>query len=443
MPWLEPWLTVPATHPDAARRRRLLNVLLLGFAALGSLLLIGTAAASLWLEPQRPGLFITGGLAVAGLLLLYWLNRRSHGSWAALLFVGLLVLAISQADTPREVVDGRSLFIFTLPILVSSVVLRPGAAFAVTALVDAVISLLALRHGLLPPIPTLGVFFIFALVAWLAAHSLESALRQLRQVNRDLDQRVAQRTRALRAANARLQELDQLKSRFVSMVSHELRTPLSAIRGFGEILITRAYGPLTDRQIHAITRIMSNADRLLHIVNDLLDQARIEAGQLALHPAPFAPHALIEDLRTTMDVLAQGKGLHLTTTLAPDLPPTLHGDRKRLHQILVNLVNNALKFTDAGEVRVTLAAPDPAHWTLTVQDTGIGIPPDALSTIFEPFRQVDGSATREHAGVGLGLSIVHHLVRLMDGHIAVHSEVGVGSTFVVTLPQAPILEVAP
>jgi signal transduction histidine kinase len=330
----------------------------------------------------------------------------------------------------------------------ASVILRPWASFVAAGACSFVITFIAITHledyaqGA-PPVPTILGFFTVALVSWLSSRSLENALADLREINRELDQRVEERTyelaqanAELEAANDRLKELDRLKSRFVSMVSHELRTPLSAIQGFSEILQAKVYGPITEKQDGAIERIMANTNRLLHIVNDLLDQARIEAGQLALQIEPFAPTDLAEDLHSTMDVIAQNKGLELGTTVTEDLPETLYGDRKRLHQILVNLVNNSLKFTREGGVYVDVTRWDPEHWRIQVRDTGMGMPEEALEYIFEPFRQVDGSATREHKGVGLGLSIVQQLVQLMGGNIKVESELDVGSTFIITLPFA-------
>jgi len=293
--------------------------------------------------------------------------------------------------------------------------------------------------------------FAFALIAWLSARSLENALQDLRALNLELDHRVEERTRELREANRKLaeanehlQELDRLKSRFVSMVSHELRTPIGAIQGFTEMLQAEIFGPISDKQENALKRISVNTQQLLHIVSDLLDQARIEAGQLSLDFLPFNPVDLIDDMRSTMVVLAESKGLVLTADVSPDVPDKLYGDPKRLHQILVNLVNNAIKFTEEGGVHVRVYQSDgssSAHWSIEVSDTGPGIPDKAQKYIFEPFRRVDDSNTREHLGVGLGLSIVQQLVDLMNGEIVLESEVGQGSTFTVTLPSFPKEEV--
>ncbi|HDD25295.1 MAG TPA: hypothetical protein ENF52_07655 [Chloroflexi bacterium] len=176
------------------------------------------------------------------------------------------------------------------------------------------------------------------------------------------------------------------------------------------------------------------------IVNDLLDQAQIEAGMLKIKIAPFSTKDLVADVINTMNGLAQPKGLELIGEVAADVPDVLSGDQQRLHQILVNLVDNAIKFTTEGSVHVRIYQPDTLHWAMEVSDTGLGIPPDAQSRIFEPFWQVDGSATREHLGSGLGLAIVKQLTALMGGEVTVVSQVGEGSTFTVTLPLVPIQE---
>ncbi len=330
----------------------------------------------------------------------------------------------------------------------ASIILRPWASFIVTGVVSMIISYLAvmeMHQGVLSsgaiPVPTILGLFAFALVAWLSSRSLENALQDLRTINEELDQRVEDRTRELREANqqladanTRLRELDRLKSQFVSMVSHELRTPLNAIQGFGEMISAELYGAVNEKQREAVGRIIANTKRLLYIVNDLLDQARMEAGQLSLHMGYFAPLELFEDLQSTMGVLAESRGLTLETYATSNMPEKLYGDKQRLHQILVNLVNNAIKFTEEGGVKVRMYRENESHWTLEVSDTGLGIPEMAQNDIFEPFRQLDGSVTREYSGVGLGLAIVKQLVTMMSGTIVVKSEEGQGSTFSLVLP---------
>jgi signal transduction histidine kinase len=229
-------------------------------------------------------------------------------------------------------------------------------------------------------------------------------------------------------------ETSRLKTELLSKVSHELRTPLGAILGFAELLEAGVYGPLSDKQQQVTIRIIDSTQYLTTLVNELLDQAQLEAGRLKLNIQPFAPANLVDDILVKMGVLARAKGLSLTSDIAADVPSALWGDTARLQQILVNLVSNAIKFTSVGAVRVQLYRPDTGHWALQVSDTGSGIPAEAQAYIFEPFRQVDGSITRPHPGTGLGLSIVKQLTTLMGGEITLKSEIGQGSTFTISLP---------
>jgi signal transduction histidine kinase len=176
------------------------------------------------------------------------------------------------------------------------------------------------------------------------------------------------------------------------------------------------------------------------MINELLDEAQIEARTVILRLEPFSPASILKKVESSMAVLARNKGLGFTASLAPDVPEMLIGDEHRLQQILINLTGNAIKFTKAGQVDVSIYRPNPSHWAIKVSDTGAGISQEAQSYIFEPFRQVDNSITRENRGTGLGLSITKQLVELMDGQITVHSEVDMGSVFTVLLPIVDRLE---
>lgn len=235
-------------------------------------------------------------------------------------------------------------------------------------------------------------------------------------------------------------EANRLKSQLLASVSHDLRTPLNAILGYVEMLQQGVYGALALEQLHTLARIMINAEQLLIFVNNLLDQAQIEAARVAINVGPVAPADLLDTLHSTMNVLAEAKDLRLTSSIAAGVPKEIYSDRHWLGRILVNLVSNALKFTEKGGVDVYIYSPDPASWAIRVTDTGCGIPDDASAYIFDAFRQVDSSLTRAHSGSGLGLSIVKQLVDLMGGQIALTSQVGTGSAFTVTFPLNAVQE---
>jgi PAS domain S-box-containing protein len=237
-------------------------------------------------------------------------------------------------------------------------------------------------------------------------------------------------------AIARDQALDasRFKSQLLSRVSHELRTPLSGVLGCAELLKINAYGEITERQREAVSQIIESTHYLTHMVNDLLDEAQIEAGTILLKNEAFSPTELATDVDATLSILAKNKGLSFNATISPDLPSELYGDVNRLRQVILNLAGNAIKFTDKGEVRIRIFRPTSTQWAIEISDTGAGIPKGAQESIFEPFRQLDNRITRENRGSGLGLSIVKQLVELMGGSIVLESETGKGSTFTVLLP---------
>ncbi|HSM70650.1 MAG TPA: ATP-binding protein [Anaerolineales bacterium] len=556
--FLDTILNVPVSDPDDARRRRVLNILLVGTfgAIIAGLLaiLVGSFLTETGISEPETQLLVGGILVTTfGILGIYQINKRWSGRWAALLFLLFLTLIFTFTDTPEELSNGRSLFIFTLPIAISSLILLPPASFLFATISSGIVAWLALSIG--QPINAFAVigFFMLALVSWLSARSLESALKELRVINADLDQVVTKRTQALaeslnreRVEAGRSQailnsivdgvivfdrqwnatqanpairgmfglpldmivnrnfreliehpnlsdqsrqlllamiehdtqpfgfriewgnktlsvsasqvydqrengsvnigtvtvfrdftheaEVERLKSTFVAIVSHELRTPLNAILGYAEMFKEAVYGPMNDKQVNMAERIINNTRRLLGLINDLLDQAQMEAGKLTIDLGPVKPSELLDTMHGLMDKTATDKNLRLTSEIDDSLPETLIADGERLQQILVNLISNAIKFTDLGEVSVRLFRSDFAKWGIEVTDTGRGIPAAELPHIFETFRQIEGTATRTKGGFGLGLAIVKQLVNLMNGDIKVSSAIDNGTTFSITLP---------
>ncbi|HET6823929.1 MAG TPA: histidine kinase dimerization/phospho-acceptor domain-containing protein, partial [Anaerolineales bacterium] len=517
--YIESLLSVPASDPDDSRRRRLLNILLLGtmIAALIGLAAVGIDSLTNPLSnpaEQQVTLFGTVFLTI-GVLGIYQINRRFSGQWAAFLFLLLLTFIFALTDTPINLSEGRSLFLFTIPIIMASLILAARASFLFAAISSGIIVYLSLSIDRVVNLFGIIGFFMVALVSWLAARSLEQALKELRVINANLDQVVIERTQELAQAlererieagrnqailnsiadgvvvfdtrwNAilvnpalrgilemptelivnknfsdliehprlsprsrqllyammqhstqppsfriewdrktlsisaaqvydnskdgntnigtvtvfrdftREAEVEKLKSTFVAIVSHELRTPLNAILGYAEMFKESVYGPMNDKQVNMAERIIKNTQRLLGLINDLLDQAQMEAGRLTIQMAPVRPADLLENMHSVMDQIAQGKGLKLTSEIDDSLPELLNGDGARLQQILVNLVNNAVKFTEQGTVHIRLFCPYENKWGIEVSDTGFGIPEEQLPQIFDTFHQVESSETRVH-----------------------------------------------
>ncbi len=551
-------LDVPSSDPDDARRRKLLNVILVGFFILGILSALATFYVIFFTTmptdsfKENVSLALTLVGVTVGCVVVFYINRKFSGVLASGVFLLFIMYILSSSDSYEALVDGRSLLYFTIPIVMASMLMGAPYSFLFALISTIELFILGGIGNVQPNFLAIFGFFTLALISWLSSRSLEQTLRELRVINTELDHRVEDRTRELSEAlsrekveagrreailnsiadgvvvfdrngvailanpsitnliskpqveiigsglndllntedlkagdrgkvaalleksaqelsNFRVQlgkktlsvnaaevrddnnrsigtvavlrdftreaELEQMKNTFIAIVSHELRTPLNAILGYAEMLKEAVYGQINEKQQNASTRIMTNARRLIDIVTDLLDQAQIEAGKLKIQVMPCKPAELLDNLHSVMDKIVSDKGLGLITELDPSMPADIMGDPQRLQQIMVNLTNNAVKFTTQGTIQVKVYPYDDGKsWRIQTVDTGSGIPEEAKEYIFESFRQVEGASTRQHGGVGLGLSIVKQLVELMNGKITVESEIGKGSTFTITLP---------
>ncbi len=273
---------------------------------------------------------------------------------------------------------------------------------------------------------TLMLGILYAVLFFIVRHG-DRIIQQQRRERERVEE-------ALRLARDEALAALHFKQQILANVSHDARTPITVITLYTEMLQNHLYGPVNDKQRNALDSIHVSTRQLLFFFTTLLDEAQLNAGKVVLRDTEFVPSDLLKNLEASIKPMADKKALALNTSAA-GLPDTLRGDPDRLEQILLNLVYNAIKFTDSGTINVKLYLSDEHHWALSVSDTGIGIAPEMHERIFEAFWQVDGSTTRSSAtGVGLGLSIIKQLAELMNGKVSVQSELGQGSTFIVTLP---------
>jgi signal transduction histidine kinase len=244
---------------------------------------------------------------------------------------------------------------------------------------------------------------------------------------------LARQNELLRRQALELEQASAAKSQFLANVSHELRTPLNAILGYAAMTLQGVSGELLAPQRRNLSRIDANARHLLTLINEVLDITRIEAGRMPIQVGPFNLPELLREVITELEPIIVKSGLKLNTRVPPD-PPILRSDRQKVKQIVVNLLSNALKFTQNGGVTITVSMAARGMVTIAVTDTGIGIPKTDLDTIFEDFRQVDSTPRRAYGGTGLGLSICRRLASMLRGRLKVDSKLGKGSTFTLTLP---------
>ncbi len=280
----------------------------------------------------------------------------------------------------------------------------------------------------------IGVALIMSLlVSFVLKRQVDIRTRELQDINSDMEARIQQRTAELAVAVKKAQAADHLKSAFLASMSHELRTPLNSIIGFTGILLQGLAGPLNEEQKKQLLMVQNSSRHLLALINDVLDISKIEADQLSLSFSTFELRPSIEKTVKLVGPLAEKKGLELTIEIAPDVGGVTT-DQRRLEQIILNLLNNAVKFTEKGRV-ILVCRADKNGYLLSVSDTGMGIQAEEIPGLFQPFHQIDTGLSRKHEGTGLGLSICKKLITMMGGTIEVQSQWGKGSTFTVRFPE--------
>jgi signal transduction histidine kinase len=422
------FLEVPTADPDDARRRRLLNIILVVLTAVSLI----TAITAL-ISPDAAFLLALLGLGMAvanGII--YLINRYYSGQVASAIFLVMLSLVICFGDDPVEVVQGRTLFFLSVPIVASSILMQPYASFWVAGLISVVSAYLAVNAGVPINVVALLGFFTLAFSSWLSARVLEAALRELRAINRELDERVEARTSELADANERLKELDQLKSKFVSDVSHELRTPVSNLMIYMDILELENR---PEQRASYLSVLREETDRLTQLVNDVLDISHLDLGVYRNTLAQEIDiNELIEDLVSGLTVRAAVLGLKLEVDLTED-PTPISGTKEQVTRVVTNLLGNAIKYTQKGGIHVKTWHDDGCV-VLEIKDTGMGIAPQDLDHIYERFYRGENVSQSTIPGTGLGLAIAYEIIESLGGKIRIESELGSGTTATVKFPSS-------
>jgi signal transduction histidine kinase len=409
-----------------------------------------------------------------------------------------ITLVISQSDTTQQLYNGRSLVMWVIPIMLTAVMLRPGYAFVVSTTISGLIWIFHHNPDGSTNYYSVMALFLIASISWLTMTIANNAIRdahreaannkailenmgegllvldlqgkllsanqallnmipeeELKEILVDPLGKTLQWKRRIYSIIAsqvpevgmvavfrdetRRHETERARDALIAIASHELRTPLAATMNYLELtLMLIGLGKVNMEEFKEnLTRALENSRRLQGLVDNILDQAQIQAGVLELKNRLFNLPSLFEKTRQLLEVLIQQKNLSYELKIAADVPSEILGDADRLHQVLVNLIGNAIKFTNQGGIKVRISAPQKETLSIEVADTGAGIPPEQLPDIFETFRRGSNYAQRERQGAGLGLSIAKEIVTRMGGEIQVASEPGKGSTFTVSIPFQP------
>lgn len=412
-------IEVPSPDLEKINRAPQLNILLGGMFCISfiSILIVMTiqlmggytlAEAAETYIPTFVLLIIISGL--------YWLNRNYSNRLAAWMFLNLMLIIFYSADSPIENMWGRNMIILAIPVLMASVVLPPSASFRMAGIVAGLFVWVSITQDIDLNVLGIAAYFSLAFISWLASSTLEKAIVNLQQ------------------AKGEAERATKIKSEFLANMSHEIRTPLNGVIGMTSLLTDTH---LTNEQEDFVVTIRKSSDALLTLINQILDFSKIESGKLELELIPFNLAHCVEEALDFLAAKAVTKKLELAYIFSDEVPRVVKGDVLRLRQVLVNLLGNAVKFTDSGDIFVSVELvgkiEDKYKIQLSVKDTGIGIPKDKADKLFLPFSQVDSSTTRRYGGTGLGLTICKELVEAMGGKIWVESEENLGSTFYFTI----------
>ena len=368
--------------------------------------------------------FLAKRIAISG--------KPDSGSYVFLVYI-LLLLAINSI-----VLDGIYLMLvpgYLLLIVIAGMILPPTRGYIIAGLASVTFLAVTIIRTYVEPSVSLPLPAIELIVTFLGVMTFIFVVFINQLTTKDLRKALDNATYDLVEINKKLELASEMKSQFTARTSHELRTPLSAIIVFSDLALRDAYGPLNEKLRNALMHVSNSARHLKRVINDILDLSKIEAGEIEIFDEPFELMNLVHTVESSCLQMAEEKNISSSIWVSPEMPERLSGDDDRLAQVLLNLTGNAIKFTEEGEVEVRIEPQGTSKWRMIVRDTGPGIPEDQFAAIFKAYRQLDRTASPSKVkGTGLGLAIAYNLVQMMGGDIKVESELGVGSTFTVTLP---------
>ncbi len=415
----------------------------------GIFYLVNLRGSSVLLEP----FFYTNLAASLLMLVAYILSRTKAYQWGGYisLSVGFVAIVVSALLNP-EYIEPTLAIISILPfIMVYSMFRSVLSTLYISIVVIVVMVVVVIFSPQLSMGSLLGALIFLALMTALIliakrhreileeereeqlrqVMTLEANIREAQVRNAMLQEHADGMYKAMKAAR----EAEQIKTDFIANVSHELRTPLHAISGYCQLLLEDIAGTMDEQATHFVERIYVNSESLVTIVNDILDLSFTGSEEFQTLKQPFSPQELLVSLHRQLSRRAEEKSLAFELTLAADLPSTLIGDKQLIRRVVNSLLSNAFKFTEKGQVHLQAGVDgEKESWKICVSDTGVGMEPEVLEHIYEPFWQADSSITRQYGGTGLGLTIARQMVQMMNGEIEVKSTVGEGSVFTVTLP---------
>ncbi len=426
----------PYEEIETARRERMV-IAVCNAAMLFSIPLI--VLLTIVMLPQiSPSMMIVYSLCV-GIMPISFLAKRiaisgkpDSGSYVFAVYI-LLLLAINSV-----LLDGIYLMLvpgYLLLIVIAGMMLPPARGYIIAGLASVTYLAVTIFGTYVEPSVRLSPPAIELIITFLGVMTFIFVVFINQITTKDLRKALDNATYDLVEMNKKLELASERKSQFTARTSHELRTPLSAIIVFSDLALRDAYGPLNEKLRHALEHVSNSARHLKTVINDILDLSKIEAGEIEILEEPFELKDLVHALESSCLQIAEEKNLNSSIWVSPKMPERLIGDDDRLVQVLLNLTGNAIKFTEEGEVEVRIEPQGTSKWRMVVRDTGPGIPEDKFATIFKAYRQLDRTASPSKVkGTGLGLAIASNLVQMMGGEIEVESELGVGTTFTVTLP---------